>query len=198
MVTAPLPSQRDLPPVSTPPSPITGPSVAGASSPANNSARSHPYARQRSTNEMFKRMMEAAKSNMRRQVLLQNAMPEGAANTAMAEAALSAASREYMPGEPIPNYDTCLKTLRTLTTTIRTAFKTRARREVPTYYDLNRPSDANAEVAHRQQCVPTLVENHAYLFAVSLSFCVTSSINVIFSRTKRTNRIRCPQSTTPV
>lgn len=198
MVTAPLPSQRDLPPVSTPPSPITGPSVAGASSPANNSARSHPYTRQRSTNEMFKRMMEAAKSNMRRQVLLQNAMPEGAANTAMAEAALSAASREYMPGEPIPNYDTCLKTLRTLTTTIRTAFKTRARREVPTYYDLNRPSDANAEVAHRQQRVPTLVENHAYLFAVSLSFCVTSSINVIFSRTKRTNRIRCPQSTTPV
>ncbi|KAG2361755.1 hypothetical protein BDR07DRAFT_1485532 [Suillus spraguei] len=46
MVTALLPSQRDLPLMSTPPSPITGPSVAGASSPANNSAHFHPYARQ--------------------------------------------------------------------------------------------------------------------------------------------------------
>ncbi|KAG2361754.1 hypothetical protein BDR07DRAFT_1485531 [Suillus spraguei] len=92
-------------------------------------------------------------------------MPDGDTSIAMAEEVLSAASKEFLPGEQIPNYDICLKMLRTLTSTIRTAFKMRARREVPTHYNLNHPSDPNAEVTHRQQRVPTLVENHAYLFA---------------------------------
>ncbi|KAG2335606.1 hypothetical protein BDR05DRAFT_1006636 [Suillus weaverae] len=171
-VTAPLPSQRDLPPMRTTPLPIAASPVAATSS--------HPYARQRSTNEELKRLMQAAKSNMRHKVLLENAMPETRVNAAMAEAALSAASQDFMSGiaiTQIPRYETCLKTLCTLTTTIRAAFKTRARREVPTHYDLNRPSDANAEVTHRQQRVPTLVENHAYL-------------------TRDMNRARCPQSIT--
>ncbi|KAG1897124.1 uncharacterized protein F5891DRAFT_1192301 [Suillus fuscotomentosus] len=163
-VTAPLPSRRELPPVSTPPSPITNLPVAGSGPVANSPARSHPYAPQRPTNEQFKKLMEAAKSNMRRKVLLENAMPETGVNTAMAEAALSAARQDFMPDAEVPNYETCLKSLRTLTTTIRTAFKTRACREVPVHYDLNRPLDANAEIAHRKQRVPILVENHAYLF----------------------------------
>jgi hypothetical protein len=161
--------------VSGPPSPITTSPVAGPGPVANSSARSHPYAPQRSTNEQFKKMMDAAKFNMRRKVLLENAMPETGINTAMAEAALSTARQDFMPDAEVPNYDTCLKTLRTLTTTIRTAFKTRARREVPVHYDLNRPLDADAEITHRQQRVPILVENHAYLFLVSVSFCITSS-----------------------
>lgn len=168
-VTAPLPSQRDLPPMRTTPLPIAASPVAATSS--------HPYARQRSTNEELKRLMEAAKSNMRRKILLENAMPETRVNVAMAEAALSAASQVFMSGiaiTQIPRYETCLKTLCTLTTTIRAAFKTRARREIPTHYDLNRPSDANAEVTHRQQRVPPLVENHAYLFVVSPFYCVAS------------------------
>ncbi|KAG1800870.1 uncharacterized protein HD556DRAFT_1304856 [Suillus plorans] len=161
-VTAPLPSRRELPPVSsTPPSPIT--TVAGPG-PVANSPRSHPYAPQCSTNEKFKTMMEAAKSNMRCKVLLENAMPETGANATMAEAALSTARWDFMPDAEVPNYETCLKTLRTLTTTIRMAFKTRARHEVPVHYDLNRPLDANMEITHRKQRVPTLIENHAYLF----------------------------------
>jgi hypothetical protein len=118
--------------------------------------------------------MEAAKSNMCLKILLENAMPETHINVAMAEAALSAASQVFMSGIPInqiPRHKTCLKTLCTLTTTIQTAFKTRAHRKVPTHYDLNHPSDANAEVTHRQQRVPPLVENHTYLFAVSLFVC---------------------------
>ncbi|KAG2141607.1 hypothetical protein BD769DRAFT_1662527 [Suillus cothurnatus] len=72
-VTAPLPSRRELPPVSGPPSPITTSPVAGPGPVANSSARSHPYAPQRSTNEQFKKMMDAAKFNMCRKVLLENA-----------------------------------------------------------------------------------------------------------------------------
>ncbi|KAG2336154.1 hypothetical protein BDR05DRAFT_1006122 [Suillus weaverae] len=133
-ITAPLPSQRDLPPMHTTPLPIAASPVAATSS--------HPYARQHSTNEELKRLMQAAKSNMRHKVLLENAMPETRINAAMAEAALLAASQDFMSGiaiTQIPRYETCLKTLCTLTTTIW--------------------------VTHRQQRVPTLVENHAYLFA---------------------------------
>ncbi|KAG1888462.1 uncharacterized protein F5891DRAFT_987801 [Suillus fuscotomentosus] len=163
-VTAPLPSRRELPLVSTPPSPITNLPVAGSRPVANSPARSHPYAPQRPTNEQFKKLMEATKSNMRCKVLLENAMPETGINTAMAEAALSAARQDFMPDAEVPNYETCLKSLRTLTTTIRTAFKTRVRREVPVHYDLNRPLDANAEIMHRKERVPILIENHVYLF----------------------------------
>ncbi|KAG2030388.1 hypothetical protein BDR03DRAFT_1017200 [Suillus americanus] len=155
IVTALLPSQRDLPPISTTPSPIT------------DSACSHPYDRQHLTNNEYKKVMEVAKSNMRRKILLENAMPEAGTNAAMAEAALLAASQEFMSGVPInqlPQHKTCLKTLHTLTTTIWATFKMKARCKVPTHYDLNRPSDANAEVTHRLQCVLQLVENHAYLF----------------------------------
>ncbi|KAG1840970.1 hypothetical protein C8R48DRAFT_787798 [Suillus tomentosus] len=138
-VTAPLLSRRELPPVSTPPLPITNLPVAGSGPVANSPARSHPYAPQRPTNEQFKKLMEATKSNMRRKVLLENAMPETGVNTAMAEAALSAAREDFMPDAEVPNYETF-------------------------HYDLNRPLDANTEIAHRKQRVPILVENHAYLF----------------------------------
>ncbi|KAG2034917.1 hypothetical protein BDR03DRAFT_1013083 [Suillus americanus] len=48
--------------------------------------------------------------------------------------------------------------------TVWTTFKTKAHHKVPTRYDISHPSDANAEVTHRLQCVLQLVENHAYLF----------------------------------
>lgn len=73
----------------------------------------------------------------------------------------------------ISRYETYLKTLCTLTTTIRAAFKIRVHYEIPTHYVLNYPSDSNTEVTHRQQCMPLLVENHTYLFVVSL-FCIAS------------------------
>ncbi|KAG2335851.1 hypothetical protein BDR05DRAFT_953775 [Suillus weaverae] len=119
-VTAPLPSQRDLPLMRTTPLPIAASPVAAMSS--------HPYARQCSTNEELKRLMQAAKLNMRRKVLLENTMPKTRVNAAMAEAALSAASQDFMSGiaiTQIPRYEMCLKTLCTLTTTIWAAFKTR-------------------------------------------------------------------------
>ncbi|KAG1828796.1 hypothetical protein EV424DRAFT_1344544 [Suillus variegatus] len=136
-VTAPLLSRRELPLVSNPPSPITNLPVAGPRPVANSPTHSHPYAPQHLTNEQFKTMMEAVKSNMCRKVLLDNAMPKTGINTVMAEAALSTAHQDFMPDAEVPNYETCLKTLRTLTTTIQTAFKTRAHHKVPVHYDLN-------------------------------------------------------------
>jgi hypothetical protein len=56
-------SQRDLPPQRTTPLPIA-------------TTSSHPYARQHSTDEELKRLMEAVKSNMHHKILLENAMPK--------------------------------------------------------------------------------------------------------------------------
>jgi hypothetical protein len=63
-------------------------------------------------------MMDAAKFNMCCKVLLENTMPKTGINMAMVEAALSTARQDFMPDVEVPNYETCLKTLRTLTTTI--------------------------------------------------------------------------------
>ncbi|KAG1889626.1 uncharacterized protein F5891DRAFT_987350 [Suillus fuscotomentosus] len=131
---------------------------------ANSPACSHPYAPQCPTNKQFKKMMEAAKSNMCHKVLLENAMPKMGINMVMAEASLSAACQDFMPDAEVPNYETCLKSLQTLTMTIWTTFKTRVYHKVPVHHDFNRPLDANVEIMHRKQCVPILVENHVYLF----------------------------------
>ncbi|KAG2038721.1 hypothetical protein BDR03DRAFT_1009698 [Suillus americanus] len=48
--------------------------------------------------------------------------------------------------------------------TVWATFKMKAHYKVPTHYNLDHLSDANAKVTHRLQHVLQLVENHAYLF----------------------------------
>jgi hypothetical protein len=144
--------------------------------------------------------MKEAASIMRRKVLLENAMPTTAQNGNMAEEALSEAVGGVIPGmhaSQIPNYSTCCKTLRNITTTVRGIFKAKARHEVPHYYHLTLPmSDVEDEIEHKRNIVPTLIKDRAYLF---VSHCPVSHslTDVHVSRTSQMVRVCSPQSTIP-
>lgn len=129
--------------------------------------------------------MKEAKQVMRGKVLLENAMPDTAANNAMARAALLEATKRIVPTalldtlpQIIRHYDVSIKTMCTITTTVRTAFKKEARNAIliPEHYNLSLPlSDTRSEADHRRDTVAPLLINQAYLF-VSLFLLYLKSI----------------------
>jgi hypothetical protein len=133
------------------------------------SVAAHPAAQPQLSNTELKAVMKEAKLVMRRMVLLDNAMPRTAENGDMAEKALlEAAARvtSITSLSQIPNHWACCKTLATITTTVRSIFKSEARSVLPDHYHFTPDSitDTTLLMEHRQSIVPPLLLNQAYLF----------------------------------
>ncbi|KAG2118342.1 hypothetical protein BD769DRAFT_1390681 [Suillus cothurnatus] len=119
-------------------------------------------------------VMKEAKQIMRRKVMLENVMPDTATNKAMARVALLEATKYLVPttlldtlAHIICHYEVSVKTICTITTTVRTVFKREACNAVliPDHYGLSLLfSDVRSEANHRQDTVAPLLINQAYLF----------------------------------
>ncbi|KAG1853040.1 hypothetical protein F4604DRAFT_1686495 [Suillus subluteus] len=137
-------------------------------------ASEHPNPPQLLTLMDFKEVMKEAKQVMRHKVLLENAMPDTATNMAMAQATLLEAVKRIVPtallntlARILHHYNTSVRTICTITTTVRTAFKKEARNAilVPEHYNLTLPlDDPRSQTDHRRDTVGPLLIDQVYLF----------------------------------
>ncbi|KAG1851930.1 hypothetical protein F4604DRAFT_1686752 [Suillus subluteus] len=123
-------------------------------------ASEHPNPPQLLTLMDFKEVMKEAKQVMWRKVLLENAMPDTATNMAMAQATLLEAVKCIVPtallntlARILHHYDTSVRTICTIMTTVRTAFKKEAHNAILVleHYNLTLPlDDPRSQTDHRQ------------------------------------------------